>query len=109
MTLNCSTALPAHYVDQLESMTLIEIAREAARFRSDGRRPGTASHLIICWVRAVRPASFNRFQALYRKAWTFEKQVRANLRPRPSLRPVVGSRQRTERVRHGFAHQPALV
>ncbi len=103
--------LPDEYRRLLESMTLPKIAAEAARFRADGKRCGTATALIIRWVFTHRIAvgdksASNWFHKLYREAWAREKAARCREQSaRPTARPVMGGRRRRERAgRLSFAH-----
>ena len=101
-------SLPAAYISRLEGMDLDEIAIEAANYRSDGKLCGTATALILRWIRQNFPAGVVKdFMASYREAWQAEKAARAAGRScRPSDRPVKGGRRiyrRDSRDRLGFA------
>jgi len=100
--------LPSGYINQLEEMSLNEVAIEAARYRSDGKLNGTSTALILRWVRHNFPAGVvNDFMATYREAWRSEKAARAEGRScRPDNRPVKGGRRvhrRNSHDRNGFA------
>jgi hypothetical protein len=87
--------LPDSYKAQLENMSLEEIAIEAARYRSDFKRCGTATALILRWTIAnkIKKDERNAFLGLYSKAWDREKEARAQGRAeRPAARPAMGSR-----------------
>jgi hypothetical protein len=88
--------LTAEYQAKLQKMTLPEIADEAATFRSDGNRCGTATALILRWTIKHRVNhsldAENWFLGLYRKAWEAEKAARSRgFSVRPSKRPAHGS------------------
>ncbi|MGH7157030.1 MAG: hypothetical protein ACREGG_02885 [Candidatus Saccharimonadales bacterium] len=102
--------LPDTYKQKLRGMTLHEIAAEAARLRSDGKRCGTATALILRWTiqHKLAPGARSYFLNLYSNAWLAEKAARAaNLSGRPEDRPAKGGQwraRRDSRIRHGFAH-----
>lgn len=105
-----SGQLSSEYIARLKSMTLEEAGAEAAKYRSDYKRPGTATHLILRWVCTNRTSSRKQadsFRLLYSQAWEAEKIARADGRSeRPTNRPAMGGRRRrlsrSER-RAGFA------
>lgn len=99
-------SLPDEYIKRLERMSLKEVAVEAARLRSDGRRCGTATARVLDWARrhkvAQDPSAISWFYGLYRAAWNEEKEARAaGLSSRPETRPVVGGRWRYRGPRIG--------
>jgi len=104
--------LPQEYVSKLERLSLPEIAAEAAKYRSDGKRCGTATALILRWAFAHRISRNDAgarawFLALYTKAWEAEKADRAAGKScRPDTRPARGGRNVGRRMsaRMGFAH-----
>lgn len=107
MSRHCGV-LPDEYKQKLKGMTLHEIAAEAAKFRSDGKRCGTATALILRWtiINRLAPDAKDYFLALYNKAWMVEKDARRHEQSaRPQNRPVRGGRRypmRDSRDRHGF-------
>jgi hypothetical protein len=102
--------LPDTYKQQLEGMTIEEIAIEAARMRSDGRICGTATARMLKWTKHHKTGleGEKAFMELYRQAWNAEKEARAEGRSaRPENRPVKGGRfrpHRNSRDRHDFAY-----
>ncbi len=100
--------LPKTYRQQLERMTLPEIAKEAAHMRGDGRYCGTTTALILKWtVRhkvSTAPGAVTWFFKLYNDAWENEKAKRARGEAqRPAVRPVMGGRRRRRGAYCGFA------
>lgn len=98
--------LPPDYRQRLEAMSLEEIAVEAARYRSDFKRPGTATALILRWtivnrIGSTQEEECSRFLRLYATAWKIEKMMRLRGESsRPAIRPVMGGfryRSRKER------------
>lgn len=100
--------LSKEYQEKLSRMSLSEVMTEAARFRSDGRRCGTATALILRW--AIRHTSSDAtllVNELYQKAWNEEKALRLNGQSsRPAQRPATGgrTRRRDRDNRHSFAY-----
>ena len=93
------------YKKKLGRMPLSEIAEEAARFRSNGRRCGTATALILRWAIknkvARTPDARNFFFGLYRSAWGAEKAAREEGRSeRPEIRPAMGCRSSRDSRRY---------
>lgn len=87
--------LPETYIEKLEKMSRFEIAIEAARLRSDGRLPGTATALILRWVRRTSATKelYHSFERVYSACWAAEQTARReSLSARPVSRPVRGGR-----------------
>ena len=106
-----SGQLDQDYIARLETMTLEEAAAEAALYRSDYRRPGTATHLILWWICVNRTGSREQadsFRLLYCRVWEAEKAARSEGRSkRPDNRPAKGGRQRSHLTAHMSAEPTA--
>lgn len=87
----CSRPLPESYIEQLKSMSLFEIAAEAANQRAD-RSVGCATKRIISWVRHRQDVSdeqFHAFLRVYAAFWHATQTARKEgLTTRPQNRPV---------------------
>lgn len=82
-------------------MELSEIASEAARFRSDHKRCGTATALILRWVveHKLPPGAAVLWNSLYQQAWSREKELRSRGESqRPEQRPAKDGRRRYQRI-----------
>jgi len=99
--------LTSEYDSRLEEMSLQEIAIEAAKFRSDGKLPGTATALILRKVRHKYSVdTYHKFLRVYSACWAAEQVARREaLSARPANRPAKGGRSR-QRASHrrGMSH-----